>query len=149
MQVHVICGLRSAVGASSPAIRSRAGSPRAKSANLLAPRPGPPAALRHPEPSETRKGISAMHNLSFSDLPSIDLNNLDAIVGGEGWGEWIGKYAGATIGGGLGALGGTAAGTAVGGPVGGVVGGGAGGAVGGAAGYDLGGRFGKWVTGGR
>jgi hypothetical protein len=72
-----------------------------------------------------------MHNttFSFSDLPSINTIDLDAIVGGEGWGEWVGKYAGATVGGGLGALGGTAAGTAVGGPVGGVVGGGAGAAA--------------------
>ena len=87
--------------------------------------------------------------ISFSDLPSIDTLHLDLITGGEGWGEWVGKYAGATIGGGLGALGGTAAGTAIGGPVGGVVGGGAGGGLGAAAGYDLGGRFGNWLTGGR
>jgi hypothetical protein len=103
------------------------------------------------EPSEARKGTTTMHNpaISFSDLPSIDTVDLNTILGGEGWGEWVGKYAGAAVGGGLGALGGTALGTAVGGPVGGVVGGGAGGTVGGAAGYDLGGRFGNWVTGGR
>jgi len=87
--------------------------------------------------------------ISFSDLPSIELTDLSAVLGGEGWGEWVGKYAGAAIGGGLGALGGTAAGTAVGGPVGGVVGGGAGGGLGGALGYDYGGRFGNWLTGGR
>ena len=103
------------------------------------------------EPSEARKGTKPMHNpaISFSDLPSIDPIDLGMIIGGEGWGEWVGKYAGAAVGGGLGALGGTAAGTAIAGPVGGVVGGGAGGAVGGAAGYDLGGRFGNWLTGGR
>jgi hypothetical protein len=102
-------------------------------------------------PRKVKKGTTTMQNpaISFSDLPSIDLANLDTILGGEGWGEWVGKYAGAAVGGGLGALGGTAAGTAIGGPVGGVIGGGAGGAVGGAAGYDLGGRFGRWITGGR
>jgi hypothetical protein len=87
--------------------------------------------------------------INLSDLPSIDLVDLSAVLGGEGWGQWVGKYAGAALGGGLGALGGTAAGTAIGGPVGGVVGGGAGGGLGGALGYDYGGQFGNWLTGGR
>jgi hypothetical protein len=112
---------------------------------------GPRAALRRLEPSEARKGTFDMHNpaINLSDLPSIDLMDLSAVLGGEGWGQWAGKYAGAAIGGGLGAFGGTVGGTAVGGPVGGVVGGGAGGGLGGALGYDYGGRFGNWLTGGR
>src|SRR5262245_46584456 len=94
---------------------------------------GPSSALRPLEPSESHGKEPQMQNpaISFSDLPSIDLTDLSAIIGGEGWGEWVGKYAGAAIGGGAGALAGTAAGTAIGGPVGGVVGGGAGGGLGG------------------
>jgi hypothetical protein len=112
---------------------------------------GPRAAPWPLEPSEARKGTFTMHNpaINFSDLPSIELTDLSAVLGGEGWGQWVGKYAGAAVGGGLGALAGTAAGTAIGGPVGGVVGGGAVGGVAGAAGYDYGGRFGNWLTGGR
>jgi hypothetical protein len=117
----------------------------------LRSRAGPTAAQGTDEPSEHQERNLRMHNpaITFSDLPGLDVVDLSAALGGEGWGQWIGKYTGAAVGGGLGALGGTAAGTAVGGPVGGVVGGGAGGGLGGALGYDYGGQFGNWLTGGR
>ena len=86
-------------------------------------------------------------NLDFSTLPSLDAIDLATVLGGEGWGEWVGKYAGAAVGGAGGALLGTGAGAWTG--PGAIAAGGALGAVGAAAGYDYGGRFGKWVTGGR
>jgi hypothetical protein len=83
----------------------------------------------------------------FSSLPSIDAIDLAAVIGGEGWGQWIGKYTGAA----LGAAGGAPLGTGGGswtGP-GAIAAGGALGGAGAAMGYDYGGRFGNWVTGGR
>ena len=79
-------------------------------------------------------------NPPIFELPTIDISDLDYIVGGEGWGQWVGKYAGAFVGG--------AAGVAAGTPGGPIVQGGLG-ALGASAGYDYGGRFGNWLTGGR
>lgn len=89
----------------------------------------------------------ATFDLDFSALPSIDALDLDAVMGGEGWGQWVGKYAGAAIGGAGGALLGTAGGSWTG--PGAIATGGALGAVGAAAGYDYGGQFGNWLTGGK
>ncbi|HEY5923595.1 MAG TPA: hypothetical protein VIV11_18065 [Kofleriaceae bacterium] len=72
---------------------------------------------------------------------------LEAILGGEGWGQWAGKYVGA----GLGGLGGAALGTggfSWTGP-GALAAGAFLGSAGAAAGYDYGGRVGNWLTGGR
>ena len=88
-------------------------------------------------------------NLNFSELPSINAFDLDAVVGGEGWGEWAGKYIGAGLGGAAGAGLGFVGGGAVAGPPGAAVGSAALGSVGGAMGYDYGAKAGKWLTGGR
>ena len=88
-----------------------------------------------------------INDFDFSSLPSIDSLDLEAIMGGEGWGQWVGKYAGAAVGGAGGALLGTGAGAWTG--PGAIAAGGALGAVGAAAGYDYGGRFGNWLTGGK
>lgn len=88
-----------------------------------------------------------MNAIEFSELPSIDIHNLDFILGGEGWGQWVGKYAGAALGGAGGALLGTAGGSWTG--PGAIAAGGALGGAGAAMGYDYGGRFGNWLSGGR
>ena len=84
-----------------------------------------------------------INEFDFSSLPSIDALDLEAIMGGEGWGQ----YAGAAVGGAGGALLGTGAGSWTG--PGAIAAGGALGAVGAAAGYDYGGQFGNWLTGGK
>lgn len=89
----------------------------------------------------------ATFDLDFNALPSIDVLDLEAVMGGEGWGQWVGKYAGAALGGAGGALLGTAGGSWTG--PGAIATGGAVGAVGAAAGYDYGGQFGNWLTGGK
>ncbi|HUJ58385.1 MAG TPA: hypothetical protein VLX92_07830 [Kofleriaceae bacterium] len=83
----------------------------------------------------------------FSSLPAIDSLDLNAVIGGEGWGQWAGKYIGAGLGGAGGALLGTGAGAWTG--PGAIAAGGALGGVGAAAGYDYGGKVGNWLTGGR
>jgi COMC family len=97
-----------------------------------------------------------MNNLNVANFETLNLSDLDAIIGGRGWGEAIGNYVGTAIGGAAGAVGGGLGGAAVGSAVpvigttiGGLAGGGAGGAVGGAAGWEGGGALGKWITGGR
>jgi len=97
-----------------------------------------------------------MNNLDVESFQTINLSDLDAIIGGRGWGEAIGNYVGTAVGGAAGAvaggLGGAAVGSAVpviGTTIGGLAGGGAGGAVGGAAGWEAGGALGKWISGGR
>ena len=87
------------------------------------------------------------NDFDFTALPTIDGVDLDAVLGGEGWGQWAGKYIGA----GVGAVAGGALGTggfSWTGP-GAVAAGAALGGVGGAMGYDYGGKFGNWLTGGR
>ena len=41
----------------------------------------------------------ALNDLDFNALPTIDLSQLDAIIGGAGWGETIGGWVGAGLGG--------------------------------------------------
>jgi hypothetical protein len=90
---------------------------------------------------------SAIVDFDFSALPSLDALDLEAIMGGEGWGQWAGKYVGAAVGGAGGALIG-AGGGAWAGPVG-VAAAGALGAAGASLGYDYGGQVGNWLTGGK
>jgi hypothetical protein len=81
--------------------------------------------------------------IAFHELATIDVICLDAVSGGaeaEAWGEWAGKYIGAA------AAGGTAAWLTT--PFSPFVQGAAATAAA-IAGYEYGGRFGKWLTGGR
>jgi hypothetical protein len=92
--------------------------------------------------NQDQEGTNQMsNNLNVSELPSIDLDTMSTVAGGQGWGQWVGQYAG----GALGAVGGAVAGTVMAGPAGGLLGG----SAGAMAGYDAGGRLGNWVSGGR